>query len=252
MAIVLLLVLLLWYFRAESEAFEASLPPLEGNDIPGLPFTVRIFDSGKPGKTVLLVGGVHGNEPAGAHALINLCREFDRGDLKLVRGRLIVVPVANEWGITHYERSNGSLFNNDVNRNFTKAGTKDAISTALARLAREADLVFDFHEGWGYHRINHNSIGSTITSSSRPDVQKLAQETVELLNRRISDPGKKFTHRVNEACDIATTLGCQVQRTGSNYLLIETTGQNEIQPRAVRVGQALTAARYVLSALGLI
>lgn len=252
LAICLLVLVLLVWSQTRTEEFEASLPPLRGNDMPGLPFTVRVFDSGKPGKTILLVGGVHGNEPGGSHALINLCNLFDSSKVKIKHGRVIVVPVANEWGIKHYERGNGNFLNSDVNRNFTTSGTRDDISAALAKLAKGADLVFDFHEGWGYHRINPESIGSTITSSSDPKIQKIAQDTVDLINGGIADPGKKFTHRVNDACDVTTTLGCQVQRSGGKYMLIETTGQNEIQPRAVRAAQALSAALHVLTVFDLV
>jgi len=251
---VLILLVAVWYFevRYARENFEAALPPMTQNDMPGLPFKVRIYSSKQPGKTIMLVGGVHGNEPSGAHALTNLCGMLDSGKVVLKRGKLIIVPVANEWGINHYERGNGQFLNSDVNRNFTESGPADDISAALAKLSKGADLVFDFHEGWGYHKINPESIGSTITSSSDPAIQKLAQDTVELLNKDISNPGKKFTHRVNDACDITTTLGCQVQRSGGKYMLIETTGQNEIQSRAVRVNQALGAALHVLSVYDLV
>jgi hypothetical protein len=250
---VLVLLILVWYFGSSyvRENFKAALPPMTKNDMPGLPFKVRIYNSSNPGKTIMLVGGVHGNEPSGAHALTNLCNMLDSG-VKLKRGKLIIVPVANEWGINHYERGNGQFLNSDVNRNFTESGPADDISAALAKLSKGADLVFDFHEGWGYHKINPESIGSTITSSADPKIQRLAQETVNLLNSSITDPGKKFTHRVNDACDITTTLGCQVQRSGGNYMLIETTGQNEIQSRAVRVNQALGAALHVLSAFDMV
>ena len=248
--IILLVLILVWH--GSKEHFEANLPHMTQNDVPGLPFKVRVYRNRNPGKTIMLVGGVHGNEPAGAHALTSLCNMFDSGKVKLKCGKLIIVPVANEWGIKNYERSNGNFFNNDVNRNFTESGPADNISAALANLAKGADLVFDFHEGWGYHKINPESIGSTITSSSDPKIQRLAQATVDLLNDGIADPGKKFTHRVNDACDITTTLGCQVQRSGGNYILIETTGQNEIQPRVVRVDQAQAAALHVLTKFGLI
>lgn len=253
-AFVLILLILVWYFGLSyaRENFEAAIPPMKRNDMPGLPFKVRIYNGSSKGKTIMLVGGVHGNEPSGAHALTNLCNMLDSGKIGLKRGKLIIVPVANEWGISHYERGNGQFLNSDVNRNFTESGPADDISAALAKLSKGADLVFDFHEGWGYHKINPESIGSTITSSSDPQIQNLAQETVNLLNKDISDPGKKFTHRVNDACDITTTLGCQVQRSGGKYMLIETTGQNEIQSRAIRVNQALGAALHVLTAFDLV
>ena len=52
----------------------------------------RVYDSGQPGPTVLVVGGVHGNEPAGASA----AGQIQHWPVK--RGRLIVVPRADGPG----------------------------------------------------------------------------------------------------------------------------------------------------------
>ena len=55
------------------------------------PFYSR--DSGKPGPTVVLTGGIHGNEPAGAGA----AEQIRHWPIK--RGRLIVVPSVNRPGL---------------------------------------------------------------------------------------------------------------------------------------------------------
>jgi hypothetical protein len=52
--IILVVTILIWKLGVYSEYFEANLPPLQGNDMPGLPFAVRIFDSGQPGHAVLI------------------------------------------------------------------------------------------------------------------------------------------------------------------------------------------------------
>ena len=55
------------------------------------PFYSR--DSGKPGPSIVLTGGIHGNEPAGAGA----AEQIRHWPLK--RGRLIVVPRVNRPGL---------------------------------------------------------------------------------------------------------------------------------------------------------
>ncbi len=55
------------------------------------PFYSR--DSGKPGPTVVLTGGIHGNEPAGAGA----AEQIRHWPIK--RGRLIIVPRVNRPGL---------------------------------------------------------------------------------------------------------------------------------------------------------
>lgn len=64
---------------------------------------VYLLDSGKPGGTVLILGGTHPNEPAGFLTAVLLIE-----NVKLSRGRLIVIPRANASGFTHDDYSEGS------------------------------------------------------------------------------------------------------------------------------------------------
>ena len=54
----------------------------------GTPFATPYYvqDSGQPGPTMFITGGVHGNEPAGAYAAEQI-RHW-----KIQRGKVIVVP----------------------------------------------------------------------------------------------------------------------------------------------------------------
>ena len=63
---------------------------------------VYVLDSGKPGGTMLVLGGVHANEPAGMLAAVLLVE-----NARPAAGRLIVVPQANASAATHVESSEG-------------------------------------------------------------------------------------------------------------------------------------------------
>jgi hypothetical protein len=63
---------------------------------------VYVLDSGKPGGTMLVMGGVHANEPAGMMAAVLLVE-----NARLAAGRLIVIPQANASAATHVESSEG-------------------------------------------------------------------------------------------------------------------------------------------------
>ncbi|MBE3073269.1 MAG: succinylglutamate desuccinylase/aspartoacylase family protein [Acidobacteria bacterium] len=74
-------------------ALSAYLPRLAGTagDTP-----VYVLEGAKPGGTVLVLGGTHGDEPAGYLAAVVLIEQA------IVRaGRLIVIPRANASGFTH-------------------------------------------------------------------------------------------------------------------------------------------------------
>lgn len=51
-----------------------------------------VIDSGDAGPTVLIIGGMHGNEPAGAAAAAQI-RHWP-----IVAGRLVVIPRARPYG----------------------------------------------------------------------------------------------------------------------------------------------------------
>ena len=57
---------------------------------------VYFFDSAKPGGTALVLGGTHPNEPAGFLTAVCLIE-----NIKMDRGRLIVIPRANNSAFTH-------------------------------------------------------------------------------------------------------------------------------------------------------
>ena len=64
---------------------------------------VFVLDSGRPGGTVLIVGGTHPNEPAGYISALLFVEK-----VKPVQGRLIIIPRANASGFTHNDYAEGS------------------------------------------------------------------------------------------------------------------------------------------------
>jgi len=64
---------------------------------------VYVLDSGKPGATALILGGTHGNEPAGYLAAILIAEHAMPG-----AGRLFVVPHANRSSMTHTDYQEAS------------------------------------------------------------------------------------------------------------------------------------------------
>ncbi len=64
---------------------------------------VYFLDGEGPGATILVLGGTHPNEPAGYVSAICLIE-----NVRLARGRLIVVPRANNSGFTHDDPQEGT------------------------------------------------------------------------------------------------------------------------------------------------
>jgi len=101
----------------------------------------------EPGKTLMLIGGIQGDEPGG-YLTADLY-----ADISLKKGNLIVVPRANFYSILLNQRDG---MTGDMNRKFSK--TTDAeknmdqeIVTILKKLIGEADCLLNLHEGSGFY-----------------------------------------------------------------------------------------------------
>lgn len=99
------------------------------------------------GPTVLLTGGVHGDEYEGPIALTRLVRELD---LSALNGRLIVVPAVNYPAFVAGRRTSPI---DEVNLNRTFPGKRNGTTTEMiahyvtTELLTRADYCFDFHAG---------------------------------------------------------------------------------------------------------
>ncbi|MGK2900347.1 MAG: M14 family metallopeptidase [Burkholderiaceae bacterium] len=99
-----------------------------------------------PRPVVLLVGQQHGDEPAGAEALIVIAQELSAGALASVLDRIdvVILPRANPDGAAAGQRGTASGI--DASRDHLLLRTPEA--QALAQLVREFDpaVVVDAHE----------------------------------------------------------------------------------------------------------
>ncbi|MES2229031.1 MAG: M14 family metallocarboxypeptidase [Pseudomonadota bacterium] len=101
-----------------------------------------------PRPVVLLVGQQHGDEPAGAEALIVIAQELSAGALASVLDRIdvVILPRANPDGAAAGLR--GTASGVDASRDHLLLRTPEAQAQALAQLVREFDpaVVVDAHE----------------------------------------------------------------------------------------------------------
>lgn len=107
-----------------------------------------VASSGKPGKTIVAIGGTHGDEYEGPVALKNLVNTFDAS--KLVAGRLIVIPV---FSVTAFFADQREAAADGINMNRAFPGKADgSLSFRMARFLTDevlsrADVVIDIHSG---------------------------------------------------------------------------------------------------------
>ena len=226
-----------------------------------MPFFVRdplggLDEDGWNGFPVVLVtGGVHGSEAAGALAAKVIADSWNPR-----RGRLIIVPAVNvralRAGLRGVPDSAHHTKPVDLNRLFPESG--DPPSTGVAhdvwRLATaiRPDLLFDLHEGWGvFTQLKDNphdrlvgsktfSKGSSVIASL--EAVPIAEVMVQAVNRDLPSQRKFEVIERPVAGGLAAKLA-QTFRTRA--LVTETTKDQDV---AIRVRQHLTMVGAALAA----
>jgi murein peptide amidase A len=96
----------------EAPAKHTNAP--QGRSVEGRPIDCSVYGSG-PG-TVLILGGIHGSEPASSELVKALRHRLDLQTESITGWRVVVVPAANPDGLTSNRRTNARGV--DLNRNF--------------------------------------------------------------------------------------------------------------------------------------
>jgi hypothetical protein len=172
---------------------------------PNTPYELNIYKiyGKKPGKTLMLIGGIQGNEPGGF-----LSADL-YADMSLAKGNLIVVPRANFYSILLNQRGP----HGDMNRKFANTPAKmsmdDRIVSILKRLIAESDYLVNLHDGSGYYYPtyisrwrNPRAFGQSIIADCEDykiqgqnkvlRLKAMAEKVIEEINREITNDLHKF------------------------------------------------------------
>ncbi len=161
----------------------------------------RIYGK-KEGKTLLLIGGIQGDEPGGFLSADHYA------DFSLAKGNLIVVPRANFQSILLKRRK----INEDMNRKFAedKQFTYETnIVNVLKKLIAESDGLLNLHDGSGFYsskwespQRNPKRYGQSIIADAETFVNqktgqvielgKIARDMVKKINVEIENPRHYF------------------------------------------------------------
>ena len=123
------------------------LLPVDNTVSPEQPAPLRSYGwaTAVDGPALLIFGAVHGNEQSGTHAIRRWIARFESGEVRLKRGRLTMVPVANPKAFIKNEREG----DRNLNRNFVPQAQpqnfEDHVVNALAPLLESHDALLDLH-----------------------------------------------------------------------------------------------------------
>jgi len=205
-----------------------------------------VIDSGFAGPTVLVIGGVHGDEPAGYRAARQI------SGWKVRQGRLVVVPRANHLGLRAGTRRIPDLMKerSDLNRQFP---TRDwprpvgVLASALWAFVLECkpDVVLDLHEGFDFTQRNPKSVGSSVIGASHLGSEPFARAAQAAVNAEISVSDRKFV--LKSTAIRGSLIRAVAERLEVPALIFETTTRS--QAYAVRARQHRLMVHAVLEHL---
>jgi len=208
-----------------------------------------ILDSGADGPTVLVTGGVHGNEPAGPQAADQIrC-------WPLAKGRLILVPRCNVPALKAGTRTMPGQAKElaDLNRNFPLSGKEPTARGPAAKALwafvpnHKPDYTLDLHEGSGFRSAGSESVGSSIIRVPHPETAALQDLMLAAVNATVTDPERKFA-RLRGAANGSLARACG-ERIEARAFILETTFKD--QPLALRIRQHRIMVHTLLEHLGM-
>jgi predicted deacylase/glutamine amidotransferase-like uncharacterized protein len=210
----------------------------------------QVIEAQEPGPTLILTGGIHGDEPAGARAAEQIC------EWPLLRGRLIIIPRANVPALKAGKRliPGTKTGERDLNRNFPRAGSEEGTRGELAAhlwdfvAAQHPDWLIDLHEGYDFHRLQPGSVGSSIIDCNSDASDAAAPVMLSTVNATIADPQRWF---VNLSLPVEGSLArAAAEQLGAFAMIVETTSRD--QPLSLRTRQHRIMVHQLLLRLGMV
>lgn len=157
---------------------------------------VFIQSTGLDGPALMVLGGVHGNEPGGWLAATEVARWMPS------RGVLAVLPRANELAIARFQREREG--EGDLNRQYPGDPNSDVpmqrLAAEITGLAKElrVELLLDLHESWSFYVDRESAgfqnrqqagtayLGQTITAGPGPRAATIATQMGDIVNGSIT------------------------------------------------------------------
>lgn len=225
------------------------------------PLRVTWVFGDEPGPTIMVQGGIQGDELAGFFTgqLLTRCN--------VRKGKLIIVPRANEPSILRRTRQ----INVDLNRRFDKEYNsfyEDRLARAIRFLISDADGFIHLHEGSGFYNPKYvNSLRNPkrygqsliIDAAVYKNIRlaEMCERTIKRLNSNISNKSYRFNLFNTDTFDKATQYP-EMLKSLTCYALLEqgipamaVEVSKDIRDLEWKVRQQLQATVYLLEEFGL-
>jgi predicted deacylase len=103
------------------------------------------FKALQPGRRLIVLGAVHGNETCGARGIERVLAELDSGGLQITRGSVTFVPVANPLAYQKGQRSGDRNLNRNLRPSDDPQDYEGRIGNVLCPLLAAHEVLLDLH-----------------------------------------------------------------------------------------------------------
>ncbi|MEM7380272.1 MAG: succinylglutamate desuccinylase/aspartoacylase family protein [Bacteroidota bacterium] len=157
---------------------------------------VYVFNAKKPGPTILIQAGLHGDEINGIEIVR---RMLQQKRFKIRKGAVVAVPILNIFGFIHFSRDVPD--GKDVNRSFpgTKSGS---MASRIAyhytsEILRQIDIGIDLHTG-GAQRHNFPQIRYTEEDEHSKELASVFNAPITFPSRLIKGSFRNAAYRMGK------------------------------------------------------
>lgn len=153
-----------------------------------------VFDSGRPGPTTLVTGGMHGDERSGIRAAERIAK------WRVNIGKLAVIPYCNQLAVEQGIRG----IEYDLNRQFPprKGGCTAELARAIWAVVEryDPDWMFDLHSSRGIYRSGDGGVGQALFPTWSSPARAAGERTVAKLNETFGLSGD-MAYRMGNTLD---------------------------------------------------
>ena len=165
-----------------------------------------IFESDQEGPAVLVIGGTHGDEPAGYEAAFRLTDRFLKNPI--IRGTFVIIPEANKQSIIHYSRritvpGGENIERGNLNRCYPgnpEGLPMEQLAFQIQRIIESLNIsvLIDLHEALYFHleieeTAAKKGLGQTLIYYPNEEGSWLVINMLDQINSEIEDSYKKFS-----------------------------------------------------------
>jgi len=157
---------------------------------------VFVYNAKKPGPTLLVQAGLHGDEINGIEVVR---RMLQNGQFKIKNGAIMAVPILNVFGFLHFSRDVPD--GKDVNRSFpgSKSGSMAGRLAYhyLAEVMHQIDMAIDLHTG-GAQRHNYPQTRYTAGDARSKELAMIFGAPVAFPSKLIKGSFRKAAFTLNK------------------------------------------------------